>query len=455
MAKQPENPGDELIVQQPIDTSVFKEMALDEVAEVLSLTIKHDKENKIVTLLAMLSAYTDDSQINISFNAPSSSGKTYMATEIAKLFPKADKIELSGASPTSFFYGESEYDEERNAKIVLLERKILIFYEQPNPDLQAKLRSVLSHDQRELSYRMTNKGKKGENRAEQIIIRGFPATVFCSAGLRLNEQEATRAILLSPEVNEEKLHEGVHLQAMRSANATEFIGAIESNEQRNSLKRRIVAIREEHIDDIIIPNPKAVEQRFKGMLGSVKPRHMRDMGHLMKLIKATALFNVWHRRQGDDIVASQSDIDQAFDLWGYFMESLQLGISPALMNFYKDFILMAYYEKKAKEIEEDGLDMFEAVEPMGISRQELSKYHLLITGKPLYEDYLRKEVLPQLENCGLIQQAKPNTGDRRSVHIYPQLLMDEPENNIGDGGVPPDENDEIDISTIEKIFPSE
>lgn len=147
---------------------MFKEMSLDELADILSLTVKHDKENKIVTFLAMLSAYTDANQINISFNAPSSSGKTYMATEIAKLFPNEDKIELSGASPTSFFYMEGDDADEGGDILVNLERKILIFYEMPNSQLQAKLRSVLSHDQREMKYQITNKGKKGQNRAQQI-----------------------------------------------------------------------------------------------------------------------------------------------------------------------------------------------------------------------------------------------------------------------------------------------
>lgn len=112
------------------------EMTLDDLEAVLTHTIKYDRDNKLITFFCMLSAYTDSSQLNVSFNAPSSSGKTYMTTEIAKLFPDEDKIERSGASPTSFFYAEGKIDKARGVKIVSLERKILIFYEQPNPELQ-------------------------------------------------------------------------------------------------------------------------------------------------------------------------------------------------------------------------------------------------------------------------------------------------------------------------------
>jgi hypothetical protein len=432
----------------------YSEMSLGELADVLSLTIKHDYENKLVTFLGMLSAFTDDSQLNISFNAPSSSGKTYTVTEIAKLFPEEDKIELSGASPTSFLYGAGEYDEERDAKIVHLERKIFILSEQQDTGLQARLRPVLSHDQRELSHRMTNKSKNGANRAELIIVRGFPATVFCSAGQRMDEQEATRAILLSPELTEEKLYEGVHLQAMRGANTAEFMSSIDTNKERLMLKRRIVAIRDEMVDDIIIPDSDVIEERFKTMLnGKIKPRNMRDMDHLMKLIKAIALLNVWYRRQGDNVIANQEDIDQAFNLFSYFMESLQLGISPALLSFYKDFILMLYYEKRT-EIDDDEFEMLYGVEPLGISRSDLSKYYLKCTGKALNEDQLRKEYLPQLENCGLIQQARPSTGDRRVMHIYPLMFFDDQENNIGSGCVPKiSDNKEI-LDKVDNIFQS-
>lgn len=428
----------------------YPEMTLDSLADILSLTVKHDKENKLVTFLAMLSAYTDNSQINISFNAPSSSGKTYMANQIAKLFPKEDKIELSGASPTSFFYRESEEDEETGVRTVSLERKILIFYEMPNPQLQAKLRSVLSHDERELTYQITNKSKGGKNRADQIVIRGFPATVFCSANLRMDEQETTRAIILSPEVTNEKLRESIHLQAFKNANQAVFNSSIESDEKRKLLKERIIAIRDEQVDDIIVPNPEAIKNRFYGLMGVLKPRHQRDIEHLMQLIKATALFNVWHRKDGDDIVASQSDIEQAFEIWGYFMESMKLGIAPTLLNFYMNFILPAYYEKKQKELALWPIDVTEDdVQPIGISRPELNKYYLSITDNPLEDEYLRKQMLPQLENAGLIYQAKPETGDRRNTHVFPILLFDEQENNIGNNSVIEDE-DTVDYEGAEQ-----
>ncbi len=417
----------------------FAEMTLDDVAKVLSLTIKDDDGNKKIVFLAMLSAYTDKSQINVSLNAPSSTGKTYLATQIAKLFPAEDKIERSGASPTSFFYGEGVEDKERKAKIVSLRRKILIFYEQPNPALQEKLRVLLSHDSREVIHSLTNK-KGARNQVDMIIIEGFPATVFCSANMVLDEQETTRAILVSPESTEAKLKQAIHLQARRGSNEDEFDEWLESRPERAELMKRIVAIRDEHVDEIIIEDPDKIEQRFIKQLQALQPRHQRDMSHLQQLIKAIALLNVWHRRRSDGaVVASESDIDAAFKLWGDFFESQNLNLPPAVMSIYKKYVLPAYFEKFKQGNEKMKHAM--AMEQVGITPNEVSAYYVSQEGSVLNGDHLNKQILPQLERAGVITRKKPqkenedDLNDRRTRHIIPQHLTDEEKKYIGNGGM--------------------
>lgn len=436
-----------------IDTSQFEELQMSALTDILGLTIKHDDDNKLITFLCMLSAYTDNSQINVSFNAPSSSGKTYITSEIAKLFPAEDKIELSGASPTSFYHRKGVLDKKRNAKIVSLERKILIFYEQPNPQLQEKLRAVLSHDSRELKFLITDKDKKGAHRAAEIIIRGFPATIFCSAGLKLDEQEATRALLLSPQITDDKITNGVHLQAMRGANEIEFDTNLEAQPERIALKERIIAIREEKIIDIMIPSPEEIEDRFKNLFGKLKPRHMRDIGHLIKLIKAVALLNVWFRRDSDGVIsANEEDIDIAFKLWETVIESQDMNVPPIVLSFYKLYILPAFYKKQDNS--EYTLDMQDG--RIGLSNRELTNYYLDVEERALNDDNLRKEILPQLEGSGIISIEQPSWGDKRSKHIFPKYFPDGKKppksgNYVGDeGGV----FDDLDQEAIDFFFGS-
>jgi hypothetical protein len=421
---------------EPIDVNRFQEMTLQDVVNILSLTIKHDDDNKLVTFLCMLSAYTDSSQINVSFNSPSSTGKTFTAVQVASLFPEGDKIELSSASPTAFFHGKSVHDNERDASIVSLERKILLFYEQPNPELQAKLRAVLSHDQRELSYRITNKDKKGANRAELIIVRGYPATVFCSAAMRLDQQETTRAILLSPEITTAKIHAAITQNVQRSADKAKYDLRLAANPERVAFKDRVVAIGRERVDDIIIPNPDEILLRFNERFKKAKPRHMRDSDHLMNLIKAATLLNVWHRTQADGlIVSSQSDIDQVFELWGRLIESQDMDVPPAVMAFHKMYILPAFAEKLLNPEFTEGMEK----RLVGLSTEELSAFYFRKAGTPLNDELLRKQILPQLKASGMIMRQKPQKGDKRSPHIfpiwYPQGIKDPfDKNNNGKGG---------------------
>lgn len=92
----------EKTIPEKINTSQFKPISSQELIKILGLTIKKDEENKLITFLCELSAYTGSSQFNISFNAPSSTGKSYIPTEIAQLFPKEDVIEIGYCSPTAF-----------------------------------------------------------------------------------------------------------------------------------------------------------------------------------------------------------------------------------------------------------------------------------------------------------------------------------------------------------------
>lgn len=414
---------------KPIDVSTFEEITTKELAKVLDLTIKHDNENKLVSFLCMLSAYTEDSQLNVSFNAPSSTGKTYIPTQVAQYFPDADVRQFGGASPTAFFHDNASFDKERDCYIKDLERKILIFLEQPNPKLQENLRPVLSHDKKEISYKITDKNQKGSNRAKNIIIRGFPATIFCSAGMRLDEQEATRAILLSPETSTEKVKEGVHMATLRNANKTEFLAKIEASPERQQLKDRVLAIKQEHVDDIVVPDPDSIERRFLSTVQSAKPRHQRDVSHLLSIIKCITLLNVWFRRANNgNVVATQSDIDQGFEVWQKINKSQELNLPPYTYEFYKKYIVPIYEDKNAnRDPNSKSIDDF-----IGVSRKEILKRHFDLEGRLPNDDTLRRQILPMLEMQGLITQEK-DPYDKRNKLIFPQLI-EQPEQYSGERG---------------------
>jgi len=65
------------------------ELTAKDVENVLSLTVKGERDGKTATILFdyMLLNFTDDSQQNILMKAESAAGKTYLVKEVASLFP--------------------------------------------------------------------------------------------------------------------------------------------------------------------------------------------------------------------------------------------------------------------------------------------------------------------------------------------------------------------------------
>ena len=291
--------------------AVFPPYSIEELTEVLGLTIKEDAENKVITFLCQLSAYTGDSQFNISFNAPSSTGKSYIPIEIQSLFPEEDVTVIGYCSPTAFFHDIGKHDKNAGAITIDFRHKILIFLDQPHTFLLQHLRPILSHDVNKTSIKITDRNKGSGLRTKNVVIEGFPAVIFCTAGLKIDEQEATRFLLLSPDITQEKIRKSIFEAARKKADSKAYGLELENNPQRQALKDRIRAIREENIEDIkILATDKITDAFTKRTV--LKARSSRDIGRVISFVKAFALLNVWYRdREGSVITANDEDIDQA------------------------------------------------------------------------------------------------------------------------------------------------
>ncbi len=413
----------------------FNEIYPEEISSILDATIKEDKTNKILTFFGEISAYTEDCQFNISNQAPSSTGKSYVPIEIASLFPEEDVIMVGYCSPTAFFHDRGGYDKETNTIQINLEGKILIFLDQPHTLLLQHLRPILSHDKKEIKLKITDKSQKAGLRTKNVIIRGYPVVIFCSAGLRLDEQEATRFLMLSPETTQQKIRRGIIEKIKRNSNEKKYLLDLDRNPKRKQLKDRILRIKEANIKEIIISEKlsKEIENRFFNKIKSLKPRHQRDIGRIIAFAKISALLNLWFRnRQGNKIEVFSEDVNEAFNLWGSISESQELNIPPYVYQIFKEVILKAYNEK-------------------GLSRKDILKKHIEIYGRVLPEWLLKQQIIPMLENAGLIS-SEPDPNDKRRVLYSPttQLHISQQQNNIElEGWV---EQDKIDFSELDKEF---
>ncbi len=410
---------------EKIDTAQFQPLNIKDLSEILGLTIKQDEENKIVTFLCELSAFTENAQFNISYNAPSSTGKSYIPTEIARLFPQEDVIELAYCSPTAFFHDVGEYDKEMKGYLVDLSRKILIFLDQPHNELLARLRPLLSHDKKQIMLKITDKSQKFGLKTKNVLLKGYPSVIFCTAGLRIDEQEATRFLLLSPEINQEKIRQGIWESVKKEADYQNYKNRLEDNLARKHLKQRIKAIKSEHITEIKISGHQTVIDRFLKQNTLLKPRHQRDIKRLVSIIKSLALLNLWWReRDGTVITANQEDIEQAFAVWKSISVSQELNLPPYIYKLYQEVILQAWREKK---------QVYQQENKCGLERQEVLQKHFDLYGRMLDTSQLRQQILPMLETAGLIVQEQA-LSDKRKILIYPTLAIKQ-NNSVTKGGV--------------------
>lgn len=398
---------------KPIDVSKFKEMTVNDVANVLDSTIKNNRVNKVIAFLAMLLAYTEDSQLNIMLNAQSSTGKTYITLEVAKYFPAQDVKVYGRTSKTAFYYNESLMKHNNDGGFYIdLERRILIFAEQPDMQLLENLRSFLSHDLKKTPFVLTNKSKNGRNSASEGYILGFATTIFCSANMRIDEQEQTRSLILSPESTAETVRAGVDESIARNSNKDAYLAKLDSDEARKQLMERILYIKSLNVGQIDIGDSEYLKSRFYERLHSTPPRVQRQIGHFISLVKGMALLNAPFRMVGDKIVATNKDIDEAMKLWGVISESMFYGVPPQALDFYKNYIIPAYNAiNGARENKK------------GITYDELANYYFKVTGSYPNLDMVRKMFIPALQCASLISYDK-DENDKRQMLIEPLVFFD-------------------------------
>ena len=404
--------------KKPINPDDFKELSVDDVAKVLDLTIKDNYENKVIIFLAMLLAYTDNLQLNIIMNAESSSGKTYLVNEVSNLFPWQDVYPYGNTSPKAPYYNEKfkRIDEQTGIEFTDLERKILIFEDQPNPQLLENLRSFLSHDLKKTPFMLTNKNTNGRNTAQESYFLGFSSVFFCSANLRIDGQEQTRSFILSPENTEESIRASVDACIDRDSDELSYQKWLNSNEERNLLKDRIIYIKDQKIDYIGLSDKEYVKARFYENLPFVTPGTRRKIKQFISLIKGIALLNAQFRMVDGRIIATNKDVDEAVKLWGAIKESMSYGLPPEILNFYKTYIQQACLAKKGFKKGQDG-----------ITQDELAMYYYDKTGHAPNFEMIRKVYIPTLKRSKFIKYDRDEENRQRWLIIPLIFVEDDPD----------------------------
>ena len=347
------------------DKFANNELTLAELDEVLSKTIFEDTEAKRILFLICALTYTADHQKNAILTGASSVGKTYNIKEILWFFYNGGLnpiISINDATPRSLIYNpnavtvdertlepidfskqpkkgdpkelwDAWYDLKRHsAQFIVLSNMILVFYDIPNFQLLANLRSLLSHDEQICRFLVTDRNSKGSHTTKTVLIKGYFTAIFASAYSTIDEQESSRTFMLSPTDSEEKIRRAIELQGKKLTDP-EFEKWYETEPSRLGLKNRIEKIRNAKINKILFQadDMKNLQDWFFANTSNLGPRAQRDFPRLLSIAQAWALLNFEHRERTPDnscIYANSTDIEVAKTIYEPILKCNELGLTP-------------------------------------------------------------------------------------------------------------------------------
>lgn len=141
------------------------------------------------------------------------------------------------------------------------------------------------------------------------------------------------------------------------------------------------------------------------------PHCQRDIAHVFSLIKAVAMLNAHNRMDKDkNIVVSDQDIDTGFNLWETISKTQNLGVPPAVYDFYEKYIVPPYLCIKESQKASGTLPTDD-----GITLQDILAYYYEVTGSSYNADVLRKQIIPPLQTANMVQVSKSINDARRSI----------------------------------------
>ena len=429
----------------------FKELSIDDLTNSLNCTIKRDKVSKGITFLNMLNSQTEDEQFNIMYSAESSTGKSYIPMEISRYFPEKQVVELAGASPTSMIHESGvlcldqdgkytpiddliepiqeeieemefsgkrlDYEQNRhlnqlkkriylirkNAKTIIdYEGKILIIIDQRDPKLLERIRPFLSHDKKQLEFRITTNSKQG-NKTQHIILMGFSSVHFCTTNARYDDQEATRNFVLSPESDPDKIKESLELLNDKLADRASYDKWLDNQPERKALMFRIMLIQALGVKRFRIWDKAKVLEGFNALhKGRFISRYSRDLTRIYSLIYGCALLNCFNRELDSEIlIATEADMNSAFALYAEIMEANESGVPPEIYNMYKD-IFVPYFNRQ-----ETGF--------MGMSVKDMHKAIFQKQFRHVSNERMVKDIVPALLASNLLEETR---GEDKRIPLY-------------------------------------
>jgi hypothetical protein len=419
--------------------------AIEQVEGYLNTVVADDLPLIRKILRTALSAYSND-PINLAILAPTSEGKTFTAVKVLELFPKDDVIFVGGMSPTALVHdrgtlvdsdnkpleekltvlrseSSQENDEakknkikkqirelyEQSKKLIDLSNKILLFLDTPNDDLWNRLKPILSHDKKEIEFRITV-GKNRGFQTSHIVIRGWPSCIFCSANNRHSSNWSeieTRFVVSSPNMTLSKYKNANKLTGRRKGLPTFAYGMITNTDDEKWSKYNIEELKSKiqkfskSANPIWNPFHEIISEAFPSLEGT----SMRNYNRFTSFCNIETLINsdynlklLFKRKDGQTeeyVITSLHDIENVIDVTG-----IDSAIPEHKLKFVTEILNPLY-----------------KISYQAVSGDTLAKKYGEVYGKPTTPKKILENFLYPLHDHGIID-CKEDSEDRRKLVWY-------------------------------------
>jgi len=444
------------------------------VISTIKRTVK--KEDVLIrqVFYAGLSAYTLD-PINLGVLAPTSEGKTYVVTQVMKYFPTEDVWSIGSMSTKALVRQKgilvdknknpiekrvneikkeirllSKKPEDLESKAELLEElekilddsktlidlssKILVFLEPPHHELWNLLKPILSHDTPEIEFPYVDRTDKDGFVTKKVIVRGFPACIFCSAKdeskWEIWNEIQSRFLITSPNMNKEKYFESNILIGQRKGLPSLIQQHVIVSDKEIRLAKTAIIILKKNILDLYKKNDGDYEYKTNSVwipyyeilartLQSNRGTDNRAANRIFALLNIIPLSRM-HIRPGlifgkeRLVAATLEDLREVM----YITQNLSR-IPTHKIQFYNE-VFLPLYRAKARVDERDD----KREKRIALTTAELCEFYKKIMGRSITGNNLKQTYLNELINNGYIDQEDSEL-DKRAKIYFPLTSFNE------------------------------
>ena len=307
--------------------------------KILRKKIKKDRKNRMLVFFVCLSAYGSN-PLNLFLKGESSIGKTHIAKSVAEYFPEEDVWFIGDMSPKALIHERGRFENGR--VYISLENKILVFLETPRKETLEMLKPILSHDRREIEYKIADKKASGQLGTKSVIIQGWPATIFCTTDHRYLEELSTRSMVATPEVTKEKIAQVLEYKGEKYAKPWE---AQRIDEEEVIFKQALQQLKTGI--EVAAPYGKELARKYNKDNGN-SPRVMRDFDKLMGLLEMSTFLHQNQRvsfcmpvngNTHEYCIGNEDDLLIGSTLFESVRETTITGLPQPVLDFYEHVVL--------------------------------------------------------------------------------------------------------------------